>query len=139
MGMGPIIEMLFHRAFPDVSLPSGAHYDILSPFDVVIPHNYYVPIRTGLIAEVPDGFQLQIHSRYSLSKNQIIVMNAPAPIHAGSRDELVVVLENRSVIDFKIKEGDAIAQLALVVVTPFRAMFAESETTTLFENADTHG
>lgn len=122
-----VTQVIFHRAFPEVSLPCGAHYDILSPFDVLLRHHDYVTIRTGLIAEIAQGFQLHVFSKYTLAKTrQVVVLNSPAIIHAGSTDEIDVILENRSLVDFQLREGDAIAQVALVKVIPFMPVFADA-------------
>lgn len=105
--------MIFGAVIP--SPDSEGHVDIISMIDVIIDSNDYVSIRTGIAANVPEGYIMQISSRKSLAENwQVLVMNAPAIIHPNSSDEIKVILENRSIIPYKVKEGDAIAQVVLL-------------------------
>ncbi|WHF50525.1 dUTP diphosphatase [Chryseobacterium gotjawalense] len=71
-------------------------------------------IPTGLFLELSEGFEAQIRPRSGLSiKNGITVLNAPGTIDADYRGEIGVILVNLSTEDFKINNGDRIAQMVI--------------------------
>ena len=71
-------------------------------------------IPTGLYIELPVGFEAQIRPRSGLAyKHGISIVNAPGTIDADYRGELKVLLVNLSDTDFKIVNGDRIAQMVV--------------------------
>ncbi|MGA9211503.1 dUTP diphosphatase [Kaistella sp.] len=71
-------------------------------------------IPTGLFLEIPAGFEAQIRPRSGLAiKNGITVLNSPGTIDADYRGEIGVILVNLSTEDFKINNGDRIAQMVI--------------------------
>lgn len=71
-------------------------------------------IPTGLFIELPVGFEAQIRPRSGLAyKHGISIVNAPGTIDADYRGELKVLLINLSDTDFKIVNGDRIAQMVV--------------------------
>ena len=71
-------------------------------------------IPTGLFIELPVGFEAQIRPRSGLAyKHGISIVNAPGTMDADYRGELKVLLINLSDTDFKIVNGDRIAQMVV--------------------------
>ncbi|MBN1115543.1 MAG: dUTP diphosphatase [Oligoflexia bacterium] len=83
-------------------------------------------IPTGLIFEIPTGYELQIRPRSGLAlKNGIGLVNSPGTIDSDYRGEVCIILINFSEQDFTISRGDRIAQAILCEVT--RAELFEAE------------
>ncbi|KQR72158.1 dUTP diphosphatase [Pedobacter sp. Leaf176] len=71
-------------------------------------------IPTGLFIELPVGYEAQIRPRSGLAyKHGVSIVNAPGTIDADYRGELKVLLVNLSDTDFKIVNGDRIAQMVV--------------------------
>lgn len=89
-----------------------------------IPHGMTVVVPTGLILEIPHGYEGQIRSRSGLAlKDGIIVLNAPATIDSDYRGEIKVLLINLGPTEVTIEPGQRIAQL---VIAPYlRADFRQ--------------
>lgn len=73
-------------------------------------------IPTGLILEIPEGFEGQVRPRSGLAlKHGITVLNSPGTIDADYRGEVGIILANFGDVPFTVNPGDRIAQL---VITP---------------------
>ena len=71
-------------------------------------------IATGLLMELPQGFEAQVRPRSGLAiKNGITVLNTPGTIDADYRGEIGVILVNLSADEFVINDGDRIAQMVI--------------------------
>lgn len=71
-------------------------------------------VSTGLLIELPQGFEAQIRPRSGLAiKNGITVLNTPGTIDADYRGEIGVILVNLSAELFTINDGDRIAQMII--------------------------
>ena len=71
-------------------------------------------IATGLLMELPQGFEAQVRPRSGLAiKNGITVLNSPGTIDADYRGEIGVILVNLSAEAFTINNGDRIAQMVI--------------------------
>lgn len=71
-------------------------------------------IPTGLIIELPQGYEAQIRPRSGLAlKHGITVLNSPGTIDADFRGEIKVLLINLGQTDFMINQGDRIAQMVI--------------------------
>ena len=71
-------------------------------------------IKTGLFIELPVGFEAQVRPRSGLAaKHGLTVLNSPGTIDADYRGEIGVILVNLSNTDFKIENGERIAQLVI--------------------------
>jgi len=74
-------------------------------------------IPTGIVIEIPVGYEGQIRPRSGLALNYgITVLNSPGTIDADYRGEVNVVLINHSQSMYTIKPGDRIAQLVIARV-----------------------
>ena len=71
-------------------------------------------IKTGIQIELPVGFEAQVRPRSGLAaKHGLTVLNSPGTVDADYRGEIGVILVNLSTIDFKIEDGERIAQLVI--------------------------
>lgn len=71
-------------------------------------------IPTGLFVELPEGTELQVRPRSGLAlKYGITVLNTPGTVDSDYRGELCVLLINLGSEDFKIENGDRIAQAVI--------------------------
>lgn len=71
-------------------------------------------IKTGLYIELPIGFEAQVRPRSGLAaKHGLTVLNSPGTIDADFRGEIGVILVNLSAVEFKIEDGERIAQLVI--------------------------
>jgi len=83
-------------------------------------------IKTGLFIELPVGFEAQVRPRSGLAaKHGLTVLNSPGTVDADYRGEIGVILVNLSNTDFKIENGERIAQL--VIAKHERAEWLEVE------------
>ena len=113
----------FKRIHPDATLPAYAHasdagMDVRSVEDLTIPPGRRALVHTGLVMELPLGYEAQVRPRSGLAlKHGITVLNTPGTIDAGYRGEVGVILANFGDADFAVKKGDKIAQIVIAPVT----------------------
>lgn len=97
-----------------VKMPDRAHYndsgaDVFCTEDVCIqPHSSYA-IPLGISVELPDGYDLIIHSKSGLSKKGIGCFNAP--IDAGYTGEIHAIVYNVNDEPYFFSKGDKVGQL----------------------------
>jgi dUTP pyrophosphatase len=71
-------------------------------------------VPTGLVLELPAGFEAQVRPRSGLALNYgIAVLNSPGTIDSDYRGEVGVVLANLGHAPFEIRRGERIAQLVV--------------------------
>ncbi len=71
-------------------------------------------IPTGLVLELPPGYEAQVRPRSGLAfKHGITVLNAPGTIDWDYRGEVNVLLVNHGDKAFEVTRGDRIAQLVV--------------------------
>jgi dUTP pyrophosphatase len=90
---------------------SGA--DIFACLDtpLVLEPGKRVLVPTGLCAEIPPGFEIQIRSRSGLAaKSGVAALNSPGTIDWDYRGEIKIILINLGDQPFTINHGDRIAQ-----------------------------
>jgi dUTP pyrophosphatase len=99
-----------------------AALDVQSPLTLAAGARALVP--TGLILELPQGYEAQVRPRSGLALNHgVTVLNSPGTIDSDYRGEVRVILANLGQAPFEIRRGERIAQL---VVSPVaRALFIE--------------
>ena len=101
---------------PKYETESSAGMDIRAYLEdeIIIKPLERVLIPTGLYISLPKGYEAQIRPRSGLAiKKGITVLNSPGTIDSDYRGEIGVVLINHSNENFKISNGDRIAQLVL--------------------------
>lgn len=85
-----------------------------------------VRIPTGLIFEIPPGYEAQVRPRSGLAwRHGITVLNAPGTIDSDYRGALEIMLINLGSEPFTIRNGDRIAQLVIAPVS--RAVLKETD------------
>lgn len=119
----------FKRVHPDAQLPVRKHIgdvgmDVFAVEDVRLQEGLPTIVKTGLIAEIPEGYEIQVRPRSGLATKGVTVWNSPGSIDAGYRGEIGVILcyitpfnDETKIRYFDIKKGDRIAQLVVAPVT----------------------
>lgn len=109
---------------PRYEFPEDSGADIYSIVDCTLNPFQREAIPTGLSAEVPVGYELQVRPKSGLAaRSGITVLNTPGTIDAGYRGEIKVILINLDSEPFHVKKGQKIAQL--VVAPVIHASFQE--------------
>ena len=101
---------------PEYSSLEASGLDLKAGIDneIVIKRNTFSVIRTGIIIEIPIGYEAQVRPRSGLAaKNGISVLNTPGTIDSDYRGELKVILINFGEQDFSVTPGMRIAQLII--------------------------
>ena len=71
-------------------------------------------VPTGLLLQLPQGFEAQVRPRSGLAlRHGITVLNSPGTIDSDYRGELKVLLANLGTAPFAIARGERIAQLVV--------------------------
>jgi dUTP pyrophosphatase len=74
-------------------------------------------VATGLVLEIPEGFEGQIRPRSGLAfKHGITCLNTPGTIDSDYRGEVKVLLVNLGDEDFSVTRGMRIAQMVIAPV-----------------------
>jgi dUTP pyrophosphatase len=74
-------------------------------------------VPTGLIFELPPGFEGQIRPRSGLAlRAGVTLLNAPGTIDSDYRGEVKVLLVNLGAEEFVVSRGDRIAQMIVAPV-----------------------
>tara|TARA_B100001057_G_scaffold483537_1_gene560440 strand:- start:1393 stop:1830 length:438 start_codon:yes stop_codon:yes gene_type:complete len=116
-----MVKVLIKKLDPAVKLPeyktNGASgMDLLAflkePINVKPKKSCLVP--TGLSIAFSTDYEIQIRPRSGLAaKNNISVLNTPGTIDSDYRGEIKIIIYNHGETDFKINDGDRIAQMIL--------------------------
>ena len=78
-------------------------------------------VPTGLVMEIPQGFEGQVRPRSGLAlKNGITCLNSPGTIDSDYRGEVKVILANLGDEDFVVTRGMRIAQIVFAAVTQLK-------------------
>jgi len=112
---------------PDYATSGAAGADVCAAVDrdLVIETGERAAVPTGLVLEIPDGYEGQVRPRSGLAiRHGLTVVNAPGTIDSDYRGELKVLMVNLGSESATIGRGDRIAQLVIAPVT--RAVFIES-------------
>lgn len=89
-------------------------------------------VPTGLVFEIPEGYEVQIRPRSGLAfKHGITCLNTPGTIDSDYRGEIKILLVNLGDDDFRIERGMRIAQaiFAPVIQPKIEEKTTISETT----------
>lgn len=120
------------HSLPQYESSASAGMDIRAYTDeaIVLKPGERTLVKTGLFIELPIGMEAQVRPRSGLAlKKGITVLNAPGTIDADYRGEIGVILINLSQEDFRIENGERIAQLVFAK----HESISWEETTTLTE------
>lgn len=113
---------------PAYQTEGAAGLDLVAALDVKNPLTLAPGARalvpTGLIIELPHGYEAQVRPRSGLALNHgITVLNSPGTIDSDYRGEVRIILANLGQAPFEVRRGERIAQLVVSPIT--RATFAE--------------
>ena len=134
------VKLGFKKLDPEAKLPEYAHsgdagMDVFALEDISIPRGIPTMVHTGIAAEIPNGYELQVRPRSGLALKGVTVWNSPGTIDSKYRGEICVILmyQNfeteevrspkgdsigcRQKLRYKVQKGDKIAQLVLSPVT----------------------
>lgn len=116
------VQRLSHAAdlpLPSYASPGAAGLDVRAAVGepIEIASSGIARIPTGLVVEIPAGFELQIRPRSGIAaRHGVTLANAPATIDSDYRGEILVALINHGPSPFTVARGDRIAQLVLARV-----------------------
>jgi len=122
------IRVRIMRLEHGLSLPLPAYHskgaaglDLVAAIDTQHPITFAPGARalvpTGIILELPAGYEAQVRPRSGLALNYgITVLNSPGTIDSDYRGEVSVVLANLGYAPFEIRRGERIAQLVIAPV-----------------------
>lgn len=113
---------------PAYQSPGAAGLDLVAALDAKAPLTLApgarVLVPTGLIIELPLGYEAQVRPRSGLALNHgVTVLNSPGTIDSDYRGEVRIILANLGQAPFEVRRGERIAQLVVSPVT--HAEFAE--------------
>jgi dUTP pyrophosphatase len=119
-----MVKVLIKKLDPSVKLPeyktSGASgMDLIAflkdPINIKPKNSFLIP--TGLSIAFSENYEVQIRPRSGLAaKNNISVLNTPGTVDSDYRGEIKVIIYNHGDTDFKVNNGDRIAQMILTPV-----------------------
>ncbi|MGL3608288.1 dUTP diphosphatase [Rhizobium sp. G187] len=128
--LGPVLKLkrLPHGeglALPSYETPGAAGMDLRAAVEdgapMTLSPGKRALVPTGLIMEIPQGFEAQIRPRSGLAfKNGVTCLNTPGTIDSDYRGEVKVLLVNLGDEDFVIDRGMRIAQMVIAPVTQAR-------------------
>jgi dUTP pyrophosphatase len=101
---------------PSHASPGSAGFDLRAAVDgeVVLRPGERRLVPTGLVLEIPPGWEGQVRPRSGLAlRHGIGVVNAPGTIDSDYRGEVGVILINLGEAPYGLKRGDRIAQLVI--------------------------
>jgi dUTP pyrophosphatase len=106
---------------PAYQSKGAAGLDLVAALDMQHPLILAPGVRalvpTGLVIELPQGYEAQVRPRSGLALNYgITVLNSPGTIDSDYRGEVGVVLANLGHAPFEIRRGERIAQLVVFPV-----------------------
>lgn len=114
---------------PSPASPGSSGFDLRAalPETAVLGPGERLLVPTGLVLEIPAGWEGQVRPRSGLAlRHGIGVVNAPGTIDSDYRGELAVILINLGTAPFPIQRGDRIAQLVIAPVARIEWEEAES-------------
>lgn len=138
-----------NASLPFYANPGDAGMDIVAAEDLLLQPEESGLVATGLILNIPIGYEVEIRPRSGLSlKTRIRLPNAPGTIDSGFKDELMILVYNASPhsssygTDAKIRQldlnetdnragaylikvGDRVCQMLLKKVEHANTMFVE--------------
>ncbi|HEX3128622.1 MAG TPA: dUTP diphosphatase [Thermoanaerobaculia bacterium] len=104
---------------PGPASPGSAGLDLRAAVEdeLVIRPGERRLVPTGLVLEIPPGWEGQVRPRSGLAlRHGIGILNAPGTIDSDYRGEVGVILINHGEAPFPVKRGDRVAQLVIARV-----------------------
>ena len=109
-------EVQYYQAIATKVLPRKVSFDINTNRSFIpINNEERMLIPLGLIADIPEGFSVRIHSRSGLAfKQGVYLTNCEGIIDSDYVDPMFAMVTNMSNVPVKIYDGDRICQGELV-------------------------
>lgn len=101
---------------PHYATEGSAGMDIYAAVEkeIIIQSNETALIPTGLIIELPQGYEAQVRPRSGLAiKHNIGILNSPGTIDSDYRGEVKIILTNFGKNPYIVHRGDRIAQMII--------------------------
>lgn len=131
------MQIGFKKVHPDAKLPTYAHdgdagMDVCAVEDVELVPGKATLVSTGLVADIPTGYEIQVRPRSGLALRQnITVWNSPGTIDSNYRGTIGVIMmylppmrewmtargDHVTAYPVSIHKGDRIAQLVVAPIT----------------------
>ena len=117
----PVLRLTHAQGLPlpAPASPGSAGLDLRAAIETeqVVAPGERVQIPTGLILELPAGWEGQVRPRSGLAlRHGVTLLNTPGTIDSDYRGEVKVILVNLGQEDFRVTRGDRIAQLVVARV-----------------------
>jgi len=97
---------------------SGADLFAALPEDLVLKPGTRALVPTGLRLEIPHGLEGQVRPRSGLAlQHGVTVLNSPGTVDSDYRGEIKIILINLGERDFRVRNGDRVAQLVFSPVS----------------------
>ena len=109
-------EIQYYQAISTKSVPRRIAFDINNSNTFIQLNNMErMLVPTGLIADIPKGFSIRLHSRSGLAfKQGVYLANCEGIIDSDYVDPIFAMVTNISNVPVKIYDGDRICQGELV-------------------------
>lgn len=104
---------------PAYQTAGAAGLDLLADCEepIVMPPGGRALVPTGLVIEVPAGFEAQVRPRSGLAlEHGVTLLNTPGTIDSDYRGEVKVLMVNLGGEEFVVRNGERIAQLVFAPV-----------------------
>jgi dUTP pyrophosphatase len=96
---------------------SDSGFDLYSTEQITIPEFGRALVSTGIVLDIPEGFEIQIRSKSGLALNQgLMVLNSPGTIDQGYIGEIKIILFNTNNHSVIVERGMKVAQAVLANV-----------------------
>jgi dUTP pyrophosphatase len=96
---------------------SDSGFDLYSIEQITIPAFGRALVPTGIVLDIPEGFEVQIRSKSGLALNQgLMVLNSPGTIDQGYVGEIKVIIFNTNNNSVIVERGMKVAQAVLANV-----------------------
>jgi dUTP pyrophosphatase len=93
---------------------SDSGFDLYSIEQITIPAFGRALVPTGIVLDIPEGFEVQIRSKSGLALNQgLMVLNSPGTIDQGYIGEIKVIIFNTNNHSVIVERGMKVAQAVL--------------------------
>lgn len=103
---------------PSYQTDHAAGMDLTAAERAVLKPGERALVSTGLVVEIPEGYEAQIRPRSGLAiKHGVTLVNSPGTIDADYRGEIRIILINHGTEQFTIERGERIAQMVFAPVT----------------------
>lgn len=118
----PTLDLGYVKTSEDTVSPSYAYisdsgFDLYSIEDKWIHPFDRSLVSTGLVLDIPDGYEIQVRSKSGLALKQgLMVLNSPGTVDQGYLGEIKVILFNTTNQKVKIEKGQKVAQAVLCPV-----------------------